>query len=312
LVAAAPLSLLPRWLADAVFFAISVLAAVAALRLLGVRDWRCAAVACISWPIVFGAWLGNISLLVLFGVALVWRWRATIWPAASAVASVVCAKLFMWPLGIWLLITRRFRVLALATLVGLAAGAAGWAVIGFNHLREYPRLLLNIITIGEGRGSSLVSTLMSLGVPSSIARIVALVCASALIAIAWRLTKLPDGDRRAYGVIVISALIATPIAWAHYLALVFVPIALLSPRMSWMWFLPMLAGLEPGPVAHPVVWVSMPMLTVEFVLLCALCSPLLRLRAEAHETGEPSRAKARRAVASPDFKVDRAGVGVNG
>jgi hypothetical protein len=270
-----PLSLMPEWLAGALFFAVAVLAVPVALRLLGVRDWRCMAAACVSWPIVFGVWVGNMSTLVLLGAALVWRWRDRIWPAAIALAAVVCAKLYMWPLGIWLLLTRRVRTLGLGTILALAAAAAGWGLIGIRHIGEYPQLLLNVTTIGEDRGSSFVATLMSVGVPASVGRVTALLSAGALLVLAWRLTRLPDGDRRAYGVTVIAALVATPVAWAHYLALAFVPIALLSPQLSWIWFLPMLAGLEPGPVAHPQLWVSLPALTVELVLVFALCRPLL-------------------------------------
>jgi Glycosyltransferase family 87 len=275
LVASAPLSLLPLWLAQVLVLVASIAAVIGALRLFGVRDWRCIAVACVSWPVVFGVWLGNVSPLLLLGTALVWRWRARLWPAAAALASLIAAKLFLWPIGVWVLVTRRFRTLGLAVLITVAAAAAGWALIGFNSLIEYPRLLMNIATIGEGRGCSLVGTLMSVGVSSGTARVVALVIMTALVGAAWRLAGLPDGERRAFGVTVMAVLIGTPVVWAHYLVLTFVPIALVSPELSWLWFLPMLAGIEPGPVAHPHLWVSLPALIIELVLVRSLCAPLL-------------------------------------
>jgi hypothetical protein len=275
LVAAAPFSLLPQSVADALFFLLSGASVVAALRLLGVRDWRCIVVACVSWPVVFGVWLGNVSTLLLFGTALVWRWRSRVWPAAAALASVVVAKLLLWPLAAWFVITRRVRVPALAAAIAIAAAVAGWAVIGFAELREYPHLLANVATIGEGRGCSLVATLLSVGVSPSVARVVATLAAIGLMGGAWRLSRFSDGDRRAFGLIVIAALAATPVVWTHYLALAFVPIALLSPEFSGIWFLPMLAGLQPGPAAHPHLWVSLPALAVEIVLIRQLCMPLL-------------------------------------
>jgi len=51
---------------------------------------------------------------------------------------------------------------------------------------------------------------------------------------AWRIARRPDGDRRAYGIVVIAALVASPMVWPHYLALLFVPIALVSPTLSWL------------------------------------------------------------------------------
>jgi hypothetical protein len=275
LVVLTPLSLLPPWLSDLLFLALSIGAVIGGLRLLGVRDWRCIAVASISWPAVSGVWLGNISPLELLACALAWRWRDRLWPLAVTVASMVAAKLFMWPVGAWLLLTRRFRPVGLAVLLALGAAAAGWAVIGLPLIKQYPQLLLNVAAIGQGRGCSLVATLMSLGISPDIARVAALLFASLLLGAAWRLARLPDGDRHAFGVILIAALIATPVEWAHYLVLVYVPIALLSPQLSWIWFLPMLAGLEPGPVAHPHLWVSLPALAIELVLLRYLCAPLL-------------------------------------
>jgi Glycosyltransferase family 87 len=289
LVASAPLSLLPLWLADGLFVVLSIASVIGGLRLLGVRDWRCFAVACLSWPVVFGVWLGNISPLILLGSAVVWRCRARVLPAAAAVASVIAAKLILWPLGVWLLVTRRFGALALAILLAIAAAAAGWAVVGFSSLIEYPRLLMNIAAVGEGRGCSLVASLMSVGVSPAVARIAALICATGLLGAAWRFARLPDGDRHAFGVIVMAVLIATPVAWAHYLVLTFIPIAFLSPRLSWIWFLPMLAGLEPTPVGHPQLWASLPTLVIELLLLHRLCSPLLIRLSSAPASAESSR-----------------------
>jgi Glycosyltransferase family 87 len=286
LVAAAPLSLLPLWLADVLFMIVSAAAVVGALRLLGIRDWRCIAVAGVSWPSVEGAWLGNVSPLILLGAAVAWRFRSRLWPAAAAVASVVAAKVFLWPLGVWLLATRRFRTLALAILTALVVAIVGWAVIGFADLAEYPHILMNVASISEGRGCSLVATLMSVGVSPGVARVVALFCGVGLMGVAFRLARLPDGDRRAFGLIVAAGVIATPVVWAHYLVLLFVPIALLAPELSAIWFLPMLAGFVPGPVAHPQLWVSMPALALELFVVCWVCSPFLVRRAPHVEPAE--------------------------
>jgi hypothetical protein len=78
-----------------------------------------------------------------------------------------------------------------------------------------------------------------------------MVCVVGVMAPAWRLLKVPDGASRAFGLIVVAALIATPVSWTHYLILAFIPIALLSPGLSWLWFLPMLAGLAPARMPHP-------------------------------------------------------------
>jgi hypothetical protein len=60
-----------------------------------------------------------------------------------------------------------------------------------------------------------------------------------IIAIAYRFVRRPNGEAKALGLAVIAALIASPIVWPHYFVLLFVPIALASPRLSPLWLLPL-------------------------------------------------------------------------
>ena len=69
-----------------------------------------------------------------------------------------------------------------------------------------------------------------------------------MLALARRLASGPEGDRRAFGLAVIAALTATPIVWEHYMVLLFVPIALMSPRLSRAWLIPVVPGIvTPSP-----------------------------------------------------------------
>jgi hypothetical protein len=278
LLAAVPLSLLPFPVAAGLFLLISLTAIIAALRLFGVRDWRCTGLALLSWPTVWGLWLGNISALLLLGTALAWRWRSRLWPLAGVVASVIAAKLLLWPLAGWLLATRRFRALAATGAIACAGVFAAWAVIGFAGMAAYPHMLAMVSDIGERRSASLVAFLLAARLPVAAARVAAVACAAGLLGAAWRVARHPDGDRRALGLAVMAALTATPVVWPHYLVLLFAPIALLSPRLSALWFLPMLAGLVPLPPAHPHIWTSLPGLAIELVIIAQLGSPLLRRR----------------------------------
>ena len=236
--AVVPFSLLPFWLAGVLFTLLSIGAMVLGLRLLGVRDWRCFAVALTSWPFMFGIELGALGPLLVLGVGIAWRWRDRLWPPAIALASIVVAKVFPWPLGIWLLVTRRFRTLALAVAIGGIVTFAAWAVIGFDGLTEYPRMLSNLTMIEEGRAVSLVAVLLAIGVSASLAKAAALAATAALLGLAWRVARRPGGEAPAFGLAVIAALIASPIVWEHYMVLLFVPIALVSPRFSKLWLVP--------------------------------------------------------------------------
>jgi hypothetical protein len=275
LLAAVPLSLLPFEVAGWIFLVLCLAAIILAFRLLGVRDWRCIAVASLSWPTLWGIWLGNVSPLLLLGAAVAWRCRSHIRRLVFALAGVIAAKIFLWSLVLWLLVTRRART-AVAT-VGMAVMGVlvSWAVIGFAGMTAYPHMLVNVASIGEGRGSSLVAFLLALGVPINVSRAVALACSSAIFIAAYRAARLPDGDERSFGLAMLGALTATPIVWAHYLVLLYVPIALLSPTLSRLWFLPMFAIFAPVTATHPDVWTSLPELAIEAVILAWLCLPLV-------------------------------------
>ena len=45
-----------------------------------------------------------------------------------------------------------------------------------------------------------------------------------------------DGDRRAFAVLVAACMLASPIVWPNYAALLFVPIAMTWPRLAPVWF----------------------------------------------------------------------------
>ena len=48
------------------------------------------------------------------------------------------------------------------------------------------------------------------------------------------------------------SLLATPVTWAHYFALFVVPLALLRPRLSPIWALPLVMAFCPG--VAPDTW----------------------------------------------------------
>jgi len=226
-----------------------------------------------------GVWLGNVSPLLLLGTAAAWRYRTRLRPLVFVAGSVIATKLFLWPLAVWLFVTSRIRAAVLSAVLVVFGILVAWAAIGFAGMTAYPHLLINVASVGEGRGSSLVAFLIAIGIPADAARVGAMACAAGLLVAALKLSRLSDGDERSFGLVLVAALTATPIVWAHYLLLLYVPIALLSPRFSRIWFIPMLAILAPIPATHPEVWTSVPDLAIEAVIVGWLCQPLLDRRA---------------------------------
>ena len=93
------------------------------------------------------------------------------------------------------------------------------------------------------RSLSLSTVAGGLGAPVSVAVVVAGVAGLACLAVAAWLVGRPDGDRRAVAVVVAACIIASPIVWPNYAALLFVPIAVTWPRLSAAWFFGYVAWL---------------------------------------------------------------------
>ena len=247
LVLGVPFASLPADAVGVVFVLGLVAALFASLRLLGVRDWRCHVVALCAWPTVAGLYVGNMSPLMLFAAAVLWRTRQRLLLPALSTAVLLLIKLFPWPIAAWLVITRRFRQLALSVAIGVVALVVGWAIIGFAGLASYPTMLSHLDHVLGGSGSSFTAALISIGAPAP--STLALAAGLLLLLLSRRLAR--DGDEaRSFAVAVIAALIATPHAWDHYYVLLFAPIALVQPRLSPLWLAPAIiwpvAGWEPG------------------------------------------------------------------
>lgn len=239
--ALAPLSLLPFPLASLLFFFMDIAAVALALRLLRVADWRCYAIAFASAPVFASAGLGTISPLLLLGVAVAWRYRERTMVAGLAVAGVVTAKLFLWPLWFWLLRARRFRAAAIAIVASVSAVIASWAVIGFAGLRDYPRLLGRLTELTGINSYSSYALARSLGVEAGPAQ--AALTIAGVVAVIAALVAVGAEARMLVCAIGISLLV-TPILWPHYLVLLFVPIALASRSYSRLWLAPLCVWLD--------------------------------------------------------------------
>jgi hypothetical protein len=183
---------------------------------------------------------------------------------------MVLAKVFPWPLLLWPVVARRWRTLLLVLPFMVVPALAGWAVIGFHSLLAYPGMLSNLSYIESRAGVSVYAMLLSLGVGHGAALVLAVGTGGCLVAGAWRVSRQPGGAARAFGLLVVAALSASPLVWIHYEVLLFVPIALLAPRLSPLWFLPALGGLIPVPLFQsPLQMLMWP--AIQAVLVVALC-----------------------------------------
>ena len=221
-----------------------LLAAVAAtLAVLGVRDWRCYGAAYLSIPVLHDVRLGALTPLLALGLALVWRWRSEA-RASVPLALIVVAKLFLWPLTLWLVATGRVRVALRGAVLAVVACALGWAVIGFAGLGDYPKLLSVLAEAEQGRGYSLVSAGLWLGLGPGAARAVAVAIGVVLLAACWREGR-RGLDERSLVLALAAALALSPIVWLHYFVLLLVPIAIARRTFGAIWLIPALFWITP-------------------------------------------------------------------
>ena len=230
----APVSLIPYSVAATLFLVGSALLLFLTLRLLGVRDWRVYAAVAVGLPTASAVGLGTISPLLAFLLALLWRFRDEDRVAAPVLAVLVLAKLFLWPVGLWLLLTRRFRTVATAAIGSAAAVLLSALPFGPGVLSHYVSLLRSVSAL-EGPTSFSLSSLGSALSGSSSVGTAVMVAAGVLLVYAMvRSARLRD-EERIFRLSIVAALALSPIVWNHYLVLLFVPLALTRPRFSPLW-----------------------------------------------------------------------------
>ncbi len=102
-----------------------------------------------------------ITPFLVLGIAFIWRLRDST-SASAPFAFTVVAKLFVWPLGIWLLATGRARAAwADCGMTLLIIGS--WEMIGFDGMADYPHLLPILSAEKQEDGYSVVADLLATG-----------------------------------------------------------------------------------------------------------------------------------------------------
>jgi hypothetical protein len=228
-----PFALPPYEVARVAWLLCLLAAMIASLWLCGVRDWRCYVAACTCPPVIAGIAYGNLSILLVLALGLTWRWRDRPWMVGPLLGLAIAMKLFLWPLAVWLAITRRRFALGVTIASAGVLTLVGWGVIGFAEFTEYPTMMHRHALENDQSGVSAAALAAQLGIPWS--QQVALSAGLAALAVAWRVRTNAIG---VFAWATSAALIASPIVWWHYFALLLVPIALARPAWGWIWLSP--------------------------------------------------------------------------
>jgi hypothetical protein len=133
--------------------------------------------------------------------------------------------------------------------------------------------------------------LEDLGVASRAAEagwvLLALAVVAACLALGWR-----GDDRRSFALSVSLMIVAIPVVWLHSFALLIASVAVMKPRLSVAWFMPILFVIGPG-TGNGAPWQTAAMLVIMAATLVVALVPSRR-RAPSGESlpGAPAPAAA--------------------
>lgn len=246
----APLALVSSGTAQVLWTLVCLACIPAILYALGVADWRVYGLVML-WAPVFDGWLsGNLTLPLALAAALTWRYRDRPIVAGLLTAGAISAKPFIWPLGLWLLATRRWRAALWALAGGLAINVLAWGVVGFSEINVYLRLSGAVTRALWRGGYSVMAVAHHLGAGRGTGEVM-LVAASAVTATALvYVGAVRRRERDAFVLMTLLMLVATPLLWSHYFCLLLIPLALGLPRLNLAWGVGLL--MWPMPPRQPV------------------------------------------------------------
>ena len=250
-----PLSLLPFAPAAALWTVFLLACVLGSLAVLGVRDWRCYGLVLATVPALSTVRLGAVTPLLMLLAAVAWRHRNEPLKAGAAVGGAVVLKLFLWPLVLWLLVTRRTRAAGVAVGGAVLATGLAWAALRLDGLRDYPTLLRTLAHVEGWESYSLVALADRLHLSDPPTTWIVFAIPVALLLVAVCVTRAPSvRDAAAFATAIGLAIVLTPIVWLNYFALLAVPLAVRRPRLSFDWLLLLLfwATPSPEPKAHPL------------------------------------------------------------
>jgi alpha-1,2-mannosyltransferase len=257
----APLTILPLGLADLLVTLALLAMWMATPFVLGVRDWRVVTVTLLWAPFVSALQTANVTILLVFLAALAWRWRDRKVLAGVAIGLAVGLKLFLWPLAFWLLATRRFVSLAVASAV---VAVSFLTVLPYESLPDFASRLREHGKIFDEESYTLYAYLVELGAPAGVAR-------AAWLALGVTVLVL---GRKSFSLCLVAALLLSPLVWLHYLTLLVIPLALSSAPL-WVWFLPVPLAFADGGALNGGIGVQTLVLST-FAAIVVLCLWLSR------------------------------------
>jgi alpha-1,2-mannosyltransferase len=245
-----PLAMLTPELAVTIWLGLSILALVVSILLIvreiGVTWTPMRLLAVVAGALAFAATqsffiTGQLSLLLLLALTVCWvAARHGRWMAAGALlgasASVKPFLLFFVP---YLMLTRRFRALAVVAVVAVVSFGAGWFVFGGDAYRAWYRALsqsgdwawavMNASTLAWFRRAF---DRQPIGTPLVVAPalVKGWVVAAVAVGVVTLVASMRSDVDRSFALLLVAAQLMSPLGWIYYLWLPAGPVAAVAMR----------------------------------------------------------------------------------
>lgn len=232
-----PFAILPHTVSDVLFTLVCFAALFATLRVLGVRDWRLYGLVLLGAPVVNAWQSANLTLLLGLGIALIWRHRDRPVVAGVLSAVIVSLKPFVWPIAIWLLVTRRYRAAAYALLAGVLINGTAFAALGVGEIGRYLRDASKVSGVFFRHAYTATALALDAGAGITAAQAIGVVVALVVLCACVAVGRCGD-ELGALALCIALMFAASPVLWMHYFSLALIPLAIARPRLEPVWALP--------------------------------------------------------------------------
>jgi alpha-1,2-mannosyltransferase len=257
--AVVPFTLLPAPLGLWAWLAALVAAFLAGTALLPVRPgvrWSIVLLAAVSFPFLYAVKLGQVGPLLYLAFAIGWRWIDRARATGLAVAAGSLAKLQPALLFGWMIVTRRWRALAVGLAAVAVVVAATTVLVGVSAWSDYVALLGRINKpITTPQNLSFGAVAYAAGVSADAAAAIQWASVAGTLAVtvfAWFRRDAVTG----FLVGVVASQLLSPVLWSHYALLLLLPVALLLERRHWWAAAIPLLTWAPTPVIYPLVFAA--------------------------------------------------------
>jgi alpha-1,2-mannosyltransferase len=231
----------------------SMVAAIALMPVPASLRWTILLLAGLNWPVMYALKLGQVTPILLLVFVLGWRSldRASRLGVAIGIGTLI--KIQPGLIGVWAILTGRWRAALVGFAVVAAACLATLPLIGVGSWQEYLALLRRVSSPVETPhnftpGAVLFQAGLDAGLAGAI-QLVVMVATLGLVIIAAR--RLPTSA--GYVVAVVATQLISPLLWDHYAVILLLPVAWLAARGAW-WALAI-----PVVTSLPLIWLAQPL-----------------------------------------------------